>query len=298
MMDRARRMGRQCWRKSERPYDTNLSVNGQSHHARPAGGRPCLRALACLVAPLALAGCSASSSSTTAAADLNRALEDYESGHYERTQRLAATVQERASGVRRGEAAYLAGLAAYRLGDLDEAEDRLGAATRSTSPETAGKARGALGLVLLDQDRPQEAAASFAAASQVLSGGNSRQAARQAAKAYRRAGDESAADAWERVAQGRRSAQAAIVATGGAGGFTLQAGAFRERPRAERAALDAAAVAEGHGLAPVRIVPRADEWGEVLYIVQVGRFDSRAAAASARRRLGRLQYIVATVAPG
>jgi hypothetical protein len=272
-------------------------VNGQSHHVRAAGGRPSLRALAGAAVPLGLAGCSASSSSTTAAADLNRALEDYRAGHYEQALQQAAAAQAAAAGARRGEAAYVGGLAAYRLGQLDEASDRLGAAARSTAPATAGRARAALGLVLMDQGRPQDAAASFATATQVLSGDNAQQAARYAAKAYRRAGDEVAAEQWQRVAEGRRRPDAALAASSG-GGFTLQAGAFRERPRAERAALEAAALAEGHGLAPVRIVPRADERGEVLYVVQVGRFDSRAAAAHARSRIGRLQYIVAAMAPG
>jgi tetratricopeptide (TPR) repeat protein len=245
-----------------------------------------------------MAGCSATSSSTTASADLNRALLDYEAGHYATALQQAAAVQDRSLGVRNGEAAYLGGLAAYRLGDLDDARDRLDTAARATSPAIAGKARAVLGLVLMDQGQPQEAATNFATAAQVLSGENSRQAARHAAKAYRRAGDDTAAEAWQRVAEGRRAPQAAIVAAGRSAGFTLQAGAFRERPRAERAALEAAAVVEGHGLAPVRIVPRQDEWGDVLYVVQVGRFDSRAAAANARQRIGRLQYIVATVTPG
>jgi hypothetical protein len=36
----------------------------------------------------------------------------------------------------------------------------------------------------------------------------------------------------------------------------------------------------------------------MLYLVQVGRFESRTAAMSARQRLGRLQYIVAALPPG
>jgi hypothetical protein len=244
-----------------------------------------------------MAGCAASSSSTTAEADLSRALQDYHAGRYATALQRAAAVQAGTAGDRSADAAYVGGLAAYRLGDLTEARGRLVVATGSSSPATTGKARATLGLVLADQGRPQEAAAEFAAAARTLTADDAQRAALHAAKAYRRAGDEAAAETWLRVAQGRGRRPGAAGA-GTAGRFTLQAGAYRQRPRAEQAAVEAAAIAEGHGYAPVRIVPRRDERGGVLYVVQVGRFESRTAAVSARQRLGRLQYIVATVPPG
>jgi hypothetical protein len=249
------------------------------------------------VVPLVMAGCAASSSSTSAEADLSGALRDYHSGHYARALQQAAAAQDGTSGEQSRDAAYVGGLAAYRLGDLTEAGVRLGLASDSASPQTAGKARAALGLVRADQDRPQEAAVHFAAASRALSGDNARRAAVHAAEAYRRAGDEAAADAWLRVAEGRPR-RPGNDGTMAGGGFTLQAGAYRQRPRAEQAAVEAATIAEGHGLSPVRIVPRRNEGGDVLYVVQIGRFESRAAAKSARQRLGRLHYIVAALSPG
>jgi hypothetical protein len=254
-------------------------------------GAPRRWARAWLAMPLVAAGCATSSSSTTATADLNRALEEYPAGRYDLALATAAAVQDRASGDRARDAAYVRGLAAYRLGDLDEAGQRLRAAAGSPSPSTAGRAEAVLGLVRWGQDRPQEAAAHFAAASRALTGDDARQAARHAARAYRRAGDEAAAEAWLRIAEGRARRPDA------AAGFTLQAGAFRERPRAENAAADAAVLAEAHGLSPVRIVPRRADRNGVLYVVQLGRFESRTAAASARQRLGRLHYIVAALGP-
>jgi tetratricopeptide (TPR) repeat protein len=272
-------------------------VNSQSHQARHAARSLLPRALGWSAVPLVMAGCAASSSSTSTAGDLNRALEDYHAGHYAMALQEAGAVQDGSSGERSCDAAYVGGLAAYRLGDLDEARARLGAAADSTSPPTVAKARAVLGLVLVAQDQPREAAAHFAAASRLLAGDDARQAARHAAKAYRRASDEPAAEEWLRIAEGRGHWTDDGGAAGG-GAFTLQAGAYRQRPRAERAALEAATIAEGHGLSPVRIVPRRDGRGDVLYVVQLGRFDSRTAAASARQRLGRLQYIVATLPPG
>ncbi|MHC4080640.1 MAG: SPOR domain-containing protein [Planctomycetota bacterium] len=272
-------------------------MNGQSHHVRPAAGSPLFRALRWSAVPLVMAGCAASPSSTTAEADLNRALEDYRAGRYATAFQEAAAVQDTTSGEEHRDAAYVGGLAAYRLGDLAEAQGRLRLAADSETPRTAGNARAVLGLVLVDQGRPEEAAGHFAAASRVLDGDNARQAALHAAKAYERTGDEAAAEAWLRVAEGR--AKWAITGSAPAGGaFTLQAGAYRQRPSAERAAVEAAAIAEVHGLSPVQIVPRRDERGDVLYVVQVGRFESRTAAVSARQRVGRLQYIVAALPPG
>jgi len=244
-----------------------------------------------------MAGCAAPSTSTTAPADLNRALADYHAGRYATALQEAMAVQESTSGDEQCEAAYVGGLSAYRLGDLTEAGARLSAAIDSESSQTAGKAKAVLGLVLVDQGRPDEAAGHFAAASRVLEGDNARQAALHAARAYERTGDEAAAEAWHRVADGR-SRWAITGSAPAAGSFTLQAGAYRRRPSAEQAAVEAAALAEDHGLSPVRIVPRRDDRGDMLYLVQVGRFESRTAAMNARKRLGRLQYIVAALPPG
>lgn len=191
-----------------------------------------------------------------------------------------------------GRADYLAGLSAYRLGDNEQAHRRLTAAAAGLTGEDAAKARAALGIVELEQDRPAEAAEAFAAAWPALRGEDARQAARFAAAANQQIGDDETAAAWD-----RRARETADSARPG-GSFTIQVGAFRERDRAERAAVDAAEVAGNMGFAPVRIVTRSDRHGSVLYVVQLGVFDTRTEAASARRRVGNLQYIVAAQQPG
>lgn len=163
--------------------------------------------------------------------------------------------------------AYVEGLRAYRLGDAATAEASFEAAAAGTDPDAACRARAALGLMFLEQDRPAEAAPLLAAAAGGLSGTDAERAAWFASVARRRAG------------------------TDGNEGFTLQVGAFRERPRAEKAAKSA----RRHGVSPVRITPRADERGRTMFLVQLGRYDTRAAAAEARQRLGELGYIVAAL---
>ena len=191
-----------------------------------------------------------------------------------------------------GRADYRAGLSAYGSGDNELARLRLTAAVTELHGEEAAKARAALGLVELAQDRPAEAAEAFAVAWPALHGHDARQAARFAAAAYRQLADDDAAAVWDRRAHPQQDRPRRR------GSFTIQVGAFRERSRAERAAIDAAEVAEQTGLGPVRIVTRNDHRGTALYIVQLGSFGTRTEAASARARVGNLQYIVAAQQPG
>ena len=78
-----------------------------------------------------------------------------------------------------------------------------------------------------------------------------------------------------------------------AGVFSLQVGNFLERENATRAAIQARDIAANHRLGPVRTIPGRDHVGRRRYVVQFGHFNSRGAAASARKRMGRLDYIVA-----
>jgi hypothetical protein len=191
-----------------------------------------------------------------------------------------------------GRADYLAGLEAYESGDTVKARLRLTAAVAELHGEDAAKARATLGLLELELDRPASAAEAFALAWPALHGEDARQAARFAAAAHRRIGDDKTAALWD------RRALAHVDPSSRHGLFTIQVGAFRERHRAERAAVDAAEVAEEAGFGPVRIVTRSDRRGTALYVVQLGSFDTRTEAATARARVGNLQYIVAAQQPG
>ena len=135
----------------------------------------------------------------------------------------------------------------------------------------------------------------LAEASGALTGENSRQAAYQAALAHQVAGDESSAGNWLRIADAHRTTgqrALAISSRARAGRFSLQAGAFRERQHADNAARGVADVADQHGFGGVRVIESLDERGRILYFVQFGGFESRSAASSARRLIGRLDVIV------
>lgn len=241
------------------------------------------------IAPLALTGCAATQSGS---AMLESALGDYRAQRFSRAKEQAERVSAGSAGTLRGRAEYLAGVSAYKLGDHDEARRRLTAAVSTLDGEDAATARAALGLVELARDRPVPAAEAFAAAWPGLAGEDARQAAFHAVHAYEQAGNHAAAAEWARSPHDRRSPSAA------GRGFTIQVGAFRDRLRAERAAVDATRITREMGLAPVRIVTRNDRRGGVLYVVQLGYFGTRTEASDVRQRVGKLQYIVAARTPG
>jgi hypothetical protein len=229
----------------------------------------------------------------------------------------------KAASPKREQAAYLAGLSAYQLGNLPAAEQELSVAATSTDASTAGNASVMLGQLRLDQRRPREAATSFGDASRLLSGEDARQAAWHAGLAYREAGDEDAAKRWLDTASSRQfdaqdsaapalqtasktpSSSARTVASAAppvtreleAVGFTLQVGAFTDKKRAKRAAEDAEELAKKESLGRVRIIPRKDARNQPMYLVQIGWWVTRSEAAAARTKIGRLEYIVAPAMP-
>ena len=248
--------------------------------------------LLCVLTAVPLAGCK----STPRARSLNSALADYEAKRYRLAENQAAAIAGRTRGLIRDKAAYLAGLSAYQLGDLYEAQRQLATAMMSTDRSTAGNAKAVLGLVRVKQHRPHDAAVLLAEASGALTGENSRQAAYQAALAHQQAGDRTSAGAWLRIGDAQQTTgqrALAISPRAGAGRFSLQAGAFRQRQHADNAARSVANVAQQHQLGGVRVIESLDDRGRILYFVQFGRFESRSAASSARRLIGRLDVIVA-----
>jgi len=239
-----------------------------------------LRLLGCVAAAFLIAGCGPQRS-----ASLNQAMTAFNAHQYSSAHHHAVQAMRSSTGREREQAAYLAGLSAYQMRDLDEAELRLAAATRSGDARTAGSAKAMLGQVRLDQNRPGEAATLFDEAARQLTGHDAAEARRHAAIAHQRAGNTNAANQWAASGEG---------SGGGAGGvFALQVGAFSERQRATQAANDASRLADSHGLGPVNVITSRDARGRPLFLVQFGSFSSRDSAARTRTQLGRLDYIVA-----
>ncbi len=227
-----------------------------------------------------LAGCS-SAGRSHGAAELSLAVDDYNAQRYDSARQRSERLRHSGGGIA-VQAAYVQGISAYQLGADDEAARALTEAADKSRGQDAGRARAALGLVAMRQGRTALAVESFRAASRDLDGEDAR-----------------LASAWAIQAgsgkPGMPSSVGIALPPGPDGTFTIQVGAFHGRPRAESAAQAAEALGQRHGVAPVRIVQRHDHRGEPLFIVQLGCFGSRDEAADARRRVGNLQYIVASL---
>jgi tetratricopeptide (TPR) repeat protein len=247
-----------------------------------------VRLLASVLALASLAGLPGCES-TQSGSSLESSLTAYRAGRYEVAVREAESTMDAASGIARYEAAYLAGLAAYRDGDHVTAERHLRTALSNPDRRTAAAAFATLGLIKLDQGRNGEAGDLFAAAYPTLDEAEARRAAEHAVLAYRLDGNDCAAARWATVTGG--STPRPAVAT--SGGFSIQIGAFRDRVNAHAAADAAETDARRIANTPARIVAQSDTDGQTRYLVQFGEFASRTAADAARRSLGRLDYIVA-----
>jgi len=245
-----------------------------------------------LIVPVVLlAGCEGAPSTTS----LSDGVSNYEAHRYSLARSQARDVLKRSRGTQRDEAAYLAGLAAYQLGDTDDARAQLRIAARSSDQTTAGRAAAQLGLLELDADHPLNAARHFQVAAEKLDGSESRQAAQHAAMAYQLAGDYDTALQWMNA--GAKNGPTVVAAerssrVHGGSRYVLQAGAFQSRQRAEQVADELDALARRHRLGPVQIVADRNGRGHTLHLVQFGGFTTRAEAARTRSRIGKLEFIV------
>jgi septal ring-binding cell division protein DamX len=240
-----------------------------------------------------LGGCESAQKAGT----LQQAIDDYNAQRFVQARDRAKSISDSAKPPAREDAAYIAGLSSFQLGDASEAERQFATASTSSNPQTAARSKAMLGQVRLEQRRPKEAATLLADAYTSLDGPDSRKAALNASIAYQQSGDAASSKKWLDIANGVPTAvpltPSVSVEPSGGVGFTLQVGAFKDKERAKRAADEADVLAKREGLGNVRILLRRDERGMPSYLVQFGSFPTRDAAALARTKLGRLEYIVA-----
>lgn len=257
-------------------------------------------------ASMLLLGCESTSSTTR----LEKARLDFEAHRYESAHRLALDALKNSTGTERHDAAYLVGLSAYQLGHKRSAETHFIIASGSESRRTSGSAKAMLGIIREKDGQTLEAARYFKSASRNLSGSDARQAAQHAAMAYEAMGDLDSAETWIAYAAGDGMPSSDDFSAGTESArnpkaqapsdrdssteFSIQAGAFRERNRAQRIADDLASFAREKSIGSVRIIPQSDVRGRELFVVQIGQFTTRQEATRARADLGRLEFIVTT----
>ena len=229
-----------------------------------------------------------SSSSTRSAISfagdpLETAIDLYVAGNWAGARRAAQEVARQTAGERlRHEAEYLAGIAAYRDGDIETAAPLLASSAKATDRTVSGRSWATLGLIDLARGDIAQARARFDRAADRLPPQDARRArveAEKAASAYR---------------SGRYAPVNARpeVAAGGHTSFTLQVGAFRSEESARRAADDARARAGAVGIDDVRVIDHRDPHAGLLHVVQVGDFPTAEGANDMRVRRGWGTWIV------
>ena len=172
------------------------------------------------------------------------------------------------------EAAYLLGLCEYQLQHIEKAKIWFLSASKSTDEEVRGRAYAMLGIIASSKGDYVTAATAFEHAAGDLEGS-----------------DGTLASSW---ATATRSGT--IVASSDIpNGFTLQFGAYRKLENAKTAAAEIDADLRTAGLGNAAIVKEVTQVGRVLFTVQAGSFNSRAAASRCRNRNSLPQCIVTAV---
>ena len=132
------------------------------------------RSLIYFVAVLAIASATACQSAQPDR--LDGAITSYEAKNWKQSLEQSIVVQNDSSGIVRDQAAFLAGLSAYQLGNYSEAQTRFQISEQSMDAQTAGDSKVMLGDLMVHQKRYGDAANYYDAAADKLSGNASRRA--------------------------------------------------------------------------------------------------------------------------
>ncbi len=236
-----------------------------------------------------------------ASPELSKAAEDFREARYQSAFDQAKAVSRSSGSPIREQAAWIAGLSAYQMQNLDEAELQFMAAARSQDPRLVTDTKIMMGDIRVLQKRWSDAARCYRDAAQSLSGEERARVLSYAevSDSYAR-GSSGATAAAPPPSGSSASRPPAGASTAGASrpddgpsSFSLQAGAFQNERNARRRATEIASSTRSAGLGEPRVVRTRDPGGREYWAVQVGTFSSRQSAESARTKVPSLELIVA-----
>jgi len=214
---------------------------------------------------------------------------EFQRGDYARALTTSSRAAATAGGRERDLAHYMAGISAYRMGNMATAERYLRVAARSRDDDMAADASSTLGLIYSQQGRYPQAA-------DALLRGADEQQGEDRAQAYFYGGI--AQQKIGRWPQARTSLLLARKSTRNSQllsridqqlavtGYTVQIGAFSNRANADRLAAEYAGKVAAAKLGRVYVTPGAGSGGRAMNLVQVGRYTTFGSASTARDRLG------------
>jgi len=263
---------------------SKVAVDGRGMQAiGRSTGRAWLAIVLAALTPFVTTGCS---SSAPKSSGLDQATSAYWRGDFKQARTLAETAERQSTGVKREEAAYLAGLASARMGDLDAAEAKLREAADSSDRDLASRASVSLGSVARAQGEDAKAAAAY------------RQAAVSPDRSIRSRATTLAGGGADLPSSGPSASPSSISSTSSTSSgtrFTIQAGAFGGESTARDRARELAPLARQAGLGAPQVRPIRAGDGRALWAVQIGEFPNRVAAGSARDRLGHPTWAIESV---
>jgi len=234
----------------------------------------------------AMSGCATTQADDLAAANAAYDRGDFKTAYAKSTQivMLPTSTPDNA-----GQAMYRAGMSAYRLNDLPNAQMHLERAIQSHDPQLSATAKAMLGLVSSQQGLYDKAASNFIEAAEVMQGQDKANAYFYAGVAQQKSGrwpqariNLSMAMSTSRDELFRQRVRDQMKITG----YTLQLGAFGSAEAAKKLADQYTVKSADLKLGVPRVVPATDPDGKAMYLVQVGQFTSYPTAIQWRDQLG------------
>ncbi len=222
----------------------------------------------------------------------------FQQGNYTQAYSTAARAANATGGAERDLANYLAGVSAYRLGNMSAAERYLRVAALSKDESLAADASSTLGLIYSQQLQYAAAANAFMRGASLQHGEDRAQGYFYAGVAQQKLGQ------WP---QARTSLLLARKATADKSliqrideqlavtGYTIQIGAFANRDNADKLASEYAGKVAAAELGSVYVTPGATASGRTLNMVQVGRFATFGAASQAKSKLGLRDAVIVSL---
>lgn len=219
----------------------------------------------------------------------------YDAQNYNKAYHLGARMSAYEQGPAAQQAAYMAGMSAYKLGRSTEAIQQLSSAAQSSDKGMAGDALATMGLLYARQNNHTRAAQAFLAAAGRLQEQGRANAYFFAAVSEQKIGHWALARTHLSLARNdsrdtnfKQQVDDQLAVTG----YSLQVGAFADDDNANAAAAKWSKRVGDLHIGWPRLVRQTTSDGKTVTTVQIGQFSSYTTALMARKEIGDSEAIV------